>query len=570
MKKITFGTPEKHVPSHFCQCFNYVEKNVNYPIELISFKLTSAGCHLELPVRQGEQFFGLGLQLKAFNLTGKHFVTRVNSDPVAATGDSHAPVPFFVSTLGYGVYLDTARYVDFDFGKKKASGSVSIAPENRIMTSTDELYAVKDIEDGAVVSIRIPAAKGIDVYIIEGNSITDVVSQYNMLSGGGCTAPEWALGTLYRCCSKYSQEQIEQTADYFIDKKIPCSILGLEPGWQTHSYSCSFKWNTELYPDPEAMVNKLTDKGFHINLWEHAFTHPSSDIYGELKDSGKYGDYEVWGGLVPDFTFDATKDIFVNHHKNKVLFGKIDGFKLDECDGSDYTRGWSFPLASEFPSGLDGELYHSLFGTLYMQTMLKALDGKETLSEVRNAGALAAPYPFVLYSDLYDHKDFIRGLTTAGFSGLLWTPELRHANSKEDLLRRMQSTVFSPQCLINGWYCDKLPWLDYDCEDEVRELLCERVRLIPKLIAAYERYHNEGVPPVRALVSDYSNDPETYKIDDQYMFCDDMLVAPMVCGESTRKFYLPEGTWRDYYSNTVYSNGWHQITTDKIPVFIKQ
>ena len=253
-----------------------------------------------------------------------------------------------------------------------------------------------------------------------------------------------------------------------------------------------------------------------------------------------------------------------------MLFGKIDGFKLDECDGSDYTRGWSFPLSTEFPSGMDGEQYHSLFGVLYMKAMMKALDGKPTLSEVRNAGALSASYPFVLYSDLYGHKDFIRGLATAGFSGLLWTPELRHAVSKEDLIRRLQSVVFSPQCLINGWYCENLPWLDHGCEKEVRELLKERVKLIPRLMGAFERYKNEGIPPVRALVSDYTDDPETYNIDDEYLFTDDMLVAPMVAGEKIRRVYLPSGSWKGYFDGKEYGSGWFDIETDNIPVFVKE
>jgi alpha-D-xyloside xylohydrolase len=89
-------------------------------------------------------------------------------------------------------------------------------------------------------------------------------------------------------------------------------------------------------------------------------------------------------------------------------------------------------------------------------------------------------------------------------------------------------------------------------------------------MAAFEQYHKTGTPPVRALVSDYTNDPETYRIDDEYLFCDDMLVAPMVCGEQTRKVYLPAGTWRDYYSDTVYEQGWIEVTTEQIPVFVKQ
>ena len=62
--------------------------------------------------------------------------------------------------------------------------------------------------------------------------------------------------------------------------------------------------------------------------------------------------------------------------------------------------------------------------------MLDALGEQKTLSEIRQMGALAAPYPFVLYSDLYDHRDFIRGQVNAGFSGLLWTPEFRQAETK--------------------------------------------------------------------------------------------------------------------------------------------
>ena len=360
-----------------------------------------------------------------------------------------------------------------------------------------------------------------------------------------------------------------QTARYLKEHDMPVGILGLEPGWQTKAYSCSFVWNDKLYPAPQSMVKELTDMGYHINLWEHCFTHPTSPIYDKI--AGKHGDFEVWGGVVPDLSLPEVRTTFANHHKENVMFDTIDGFKLDECDGSDFiSSSWSFPLCSEFPGGMDGQQYHSMLGTLYMKTMLEALDGKPTLSSVRSAGALCAPYPFVLYSDLYDHKDFIRGLATAGFSGILWTPELRDAKSREELIRRMQTIVFSPQCLINGWFCEKLPWLDHDCEDEIRALMQERIKLIPTLMDAFKRYHETGIPPVRALVSDYTSDPETYRIDDEYLFCDDMLVAPMVCGEHTRKVYLPEGVWKDYYSDTLYEQGWIEVETDKIPVFVKQ
>lgn len=216
------------------------------------------------------------------------------------------------------------------------------------------------------------------------------------------------------------------------DKEIPCDILGLEPGWQTHTYSCSYVWS-DRFSSPEEMIATLRGRGFHVNLWEHAFTPPTSPIHDAL--SPYSGEYEVWGGVVPDFATKEARDIFAAYHRKTLVERGVDGFKLDECDSSDNTGGWSFPLTSRFPSDMDGEQYHSLFGTLYCQTIMDAL---------------AASYLFVLYSDLYDHRDFVRGIAQSAFSGILWTPELRHANSREELLRRLQATVFSVQCLINA------------------------------------------------------------------------------------------------------------------------
>ena len=388
-----------------------------------------------------------------------------------------------------------------------------------------------------------------------------------MFSGGGCDVPEWGLGVMYRCYARYTGDEVIAMAKYFREKEIPCDIMGLEPGWQSSSYSCSYVWDPERYPNHEEVVQYLRDHDFHINLWEHAFVNSTSPIYEKLHDYS--GDYEVWQGLIPDFATEEAQQIFADYHRQYLVENGIDGFKLDECDNSDFVHDWSFPNCTEFPSGMDGEQYHSMFGTLYMQTIMRALGDRQTLSEVRNAGALAASYPFVLYSDLYDHKDFIRGMVNAGFSGLLWTAEVRRANSREDFLRRLQTNVFSVQCLINAWYCEKAPWLEFDCEDEVRELLQIRKALVPMLKKAFEAYKESGKPPIRALVMDYTQDAQTYGVDDEYLFCDSLLVAPMTAEERSRRVYVPEGDWRDYWTKEPVENGWIEVETSKIPVFEK-
>lgn len=566
MKKLRFGTPEKFVPTAFCKNLSVDETNITYDTSKIIYKETARGCLVEILLDGDEEVFGFGLQLKGFNHKGHRLKLAVNSDPTSYTGDSHAPVPFYVTNKGVGIYFDTARYGEVYCGFAKLQKR---DPEstNKMITDTERLYS-KTSEDGtSVLSFEIPGAKGIDVYIFQGENILDVVSQYNRFSGGGCSVPDWGLGVMYRAYTKYTGEEIKKLADYFIENDIPCDIIGLEPGWQTASYSCSYVWDKERYPDTDDVIAYLKEKNIHINLWEHAFVCSASPLYEKLFNYS--GNYEVWKGLVPDFSIEEAKNAFALYHKENFVDKGIDGFKLDECDSGDFLSCWSFPNCAQFPSGMDGEQYHSMFGVLYMQTLLEAFGTTPTLSQVRSAGALCAPYPFVLYSDLYDQKDFIRGVVNAGFSGLLWSPEVRDAKSKKEFLRRLQVNVFSAQCLINGWYLETLPWEELGIKEEVKELLKLRKALFPLLRKAFDDYKETGKPPIRALVADYTHDNETYSIDDEYIFCDKLIVAPLTSESDTRKVYLPEGNWIDYWTKEKVNSGWFEVETENIPVYEK-
>ncbi|HIS69612.1 MAG TPA: glycoside hydrolase [Candidatus Gallacutalibacter stercoravium] len=565
--KKTFGQPEPFVPTRYKRPSRIpVEDGVAFPAGEISFRTSSRGCQLEFALDSDEEIFGFGLQLKGFRHKGHKKHLRSNADPIADSGDSHAPVPFFVSTKGYGVYIDTARYATVYCGYHKNAGRKT-AGSSQVKTSTQELYAVRESDERSTLIIDIPTARGVDLYWFTGGSITDVVSAYNQFSGGGCLPPLWGMGVLYRCFTRFNSQQALNAARYIRKSQVPCSVFGLEPGWQTHSYSCSYVWDKDRFGDHEQMLQELRDMHYEVNLWEHAFVHPSSPLHSQLAD--KSGDYEVWQGLVPDFSLPQARKAFADYHREELIEKGISGFKLDECDGSDYTGGWTFPDCSVFPSGLDGEQMHTLFGVLYQQCLLDAFGDRRTLSYVRNSGACASPYPFALYSDLYDHKDFIRGVCNAGFSGLLWVPEIRTTKTKEDFIRRLQTVVFSPQALIDAWFSEEVPWIPNDAEEEVRELCKLRMSLVPYIYQAFYHYYQTGVAPIRALVSDYTDDKETYGIDDAYLFGPSMLVAPMVEGEHSRKVYLPGGEWYDFWTGERFAAGWHEITTEQIPVFVK-
>jgi alpha-D-xyloside xylohydrolase len=390
----------------------------------------------------------------------------------------------------------------------------------------------------------------------------------------------------YRCEKDFTQEEVLKLADEFRQRKMPCDVIGLEPGWQTNAYSCSFVWSKK-FPDPKAMIGKLEQSHYKLNLWEHAFTHPSSPIHKALMPHS--GDYEVWGGIVPDFLDPAGRKIFADFQEKEHVSIGVSGYKLDECDNSDFTGNWSFPELAKFPSGADGEQMHTLFGLRYQDAIQGIFDRRKqrTYGLVRSAHALAAPYPYVLYSDLYEHAEFIKAVAKMGLSGLLWTPELRNAQDMEDLIRRLQAVALSPMALINAWYIKNPPWkqverrknnageLDPNWEDlekRCRAVMEMRMRFVPYLHAAFVQYHKTGLPPFRPLVMDWPADAGTWAVDSQYMMGEGVMVAPVVAGERERSVYLPEGEWFEYQSEKRFSGKQRirvAVPLEQIPIFVK-
>jgi alpha-D-xyloside xylohydrolase len=536
-----------------------------------------------------EAVYGFGLQFLSFMQRGTKKTLRTNADPKSDTGDTHAPVPFYVTTNGYGVLVDTAQYPTFycgnlaQKGKKKPSRAEN---GTAVLDGLSAAYRSAGMLKTSEVVVEIPRAKGVDVYVFAGPTMRNAVQRYNLFSGGGALPTRWGLGVCYRTKTEYTQQEVLNLAAEFRAHGIPCDIIGLEPGWQSHAYPCTFVWS-KAFPDPESMLEQLTNDHFRLNLWEHAFVHPDSPIHAPLIPYS--GDYTVWQGLVPDFLNPKANQIFADFHEKEHVALGVSGYKMDECDNSDFTGGWSFPEVSRFPSGVDGEQMHSLFPMRYLDCLQGIFERRKqrTYGLVRSAHALAAPYPYVLYSDLYDHRQYVRALVNSGFSGLLWSPEVRDAGSVEELVRRLQTTIFSAMALINAWYIRNPPWkqvkmeennkgqLDPDwerTEATCREVLELRMRFIPYLQAAFVRYHREGIPPFRALVMDFPTDLKTWEVDDQFLVGSDLMVAPVFAGDEKRTVYLPEGVWFDFWTEKRYTGKQSisiEVPLDQIPIFVK-
>ena len=598
--KLSMGKADKFSPYQFCSEKPKVEEmrqlsNTPLPFSLkdVVVRKNSRGIQVRIPLADDEQLYGFGMQIGTFQQRGMRRRPIVNDHPVADIGFTHAPQPFYVSTAGYGVLVNTSRYVTFLCGTNQEltqqNKSSNSKEQDKLKFSTEELYANQALRKLSMW-IDIPTAAGVEVFFFQGNSLRESVQRYNLFSGGGAMPALWGLGIKYRVKGDFNQEGVLKMANYFRQHDIPCDVLGLEPGWHSNSYSCSYVWS-DKFPKPQQMIDELKQKNFRLNLWEHAYVNPAAPFYKDLEK--KSGSFLVWRGLVPDFVDPKAAAIFAGYHKNNLIDKGIASFKLDECDNSNIIEGkatWGFPDMTQFPSGIDGEQMHQLFGSLYANTLADVYkkENKRTYFDYRSSNVFTSSLPAVLYSDIYGHDDYISMISTASFGGLLWSPELRDSKNETDFIRRLQTMLLAPQSVVDAWFLKNAPWFQLNRElnnkdvkhehaDElealVRNLFRDRMSLVPYLYAAFADYHYKGIPPFRPLVMDYPADKNVRAIANQYMVGSCMMAAPTTMDSSSRTVYFPEGNWFDFYTRKQYAGGRSYLlsmATDKLPLFVKE
>ncbi|GAB3696068.1 glycoside hydrolase family 31 protein [Spirosoma flavus] len=540
--------------------------------------------HLRFPLKKGEQLYGLGLNFKAVQQRGTIKTLHVDHYNGKDNGRTHAPVPFYVSTLGYGVLINSARYVTLYAGTGVRTDSPEMPPEKDRNTQRD--WSAQPYSDA--VEVVVPAS-GTEVYVFAGATPMEVVQRYNLYCGGGTLPPKWGLGFTHRTPTLFSDEKVLQETAEFEAKGYPLSFVGLEPGWQSHSYPNSFVWDSTRFPHPQQFLDKLLQKNIRANLWINPYVSSHSPIFNNVLPYT--GSHTVWVGRVPDFTMAQARDLYKDLFSKQHLSAGISGYKVDEVDGYD---NWLWPDVATFPSGIPSEQMRQIYGLQFQ----KMTDGwfrqrnQRTYGLVRGSNAGASAMPYVIYNDYYDHRDFITALCSSSFIGVLWTPEARSSKTSEEWLRRMQTVCFSPMAMLNAWADGTKPWTFPDVAQEVKDVMLLRMQLLPYLYTTFAQYHFEGKPPIRAMqlvdgvtfdnqamTATLNSTDNPYAIaarkdlNDQFMVGDYLLVAPLFAGEKTRKVLLPPGKWYDFYTGKFAGEATIvEITPglSKIPLFVKE
>jgi len=550
---------------------------------------------VHVPTEADEKIFGYGLQFDKTMHSGRILELKVDHFKKGG-GATHAPVPFFISSKGYGLFFNTAKYIKIrnQVGNRKDSRNNPKEVDRNPPPDEKQSGPWRAQPAGDSIEAHM-TAKGLELIGFSGTDLQDIVARYNLYSGGGAMPPFWGLGFWHRTPSKYGDDQTVEEIAGFKKHNIPLDVIGLEPGWQSKSYPCTFEWQKKRFPDPAGFTKQLLDDGIRLNLWVNPYISKHARIYKEMYPLS--GSHMVWLGIVPDYRLPEAREILLDQHKKDHFDIGISGYKIDEVDGYDE---WLWPDHATFPSGTSAESMRQTYG---MQ-MAYMIDGElfkknnqRTYSLIRANNGMGANFPFVIYSDSYGHDQYITGLSSASLCGVLWCPEIRSAKNEREWINRMHTTCFSPLAQLNAWASGTKPWSYENATDPIRRTIQLRMQLLPYLYTAFANYHFKGIPPVRSMILERGHastgsvdqkikldgeknpygDGDGQKIVEDnslFMFGPDILVAPFINSAAERKVKLPKGSWYDFHTGKLAGNGQEITVTakqtgDLPPLFVK-
>ena len=539
---------------------------------------------VSVPLAPDERLYGFGLQYHALEHRGRLFELRVDHYKGRDDGRTHAPIPFYVSSRGYGMLVNAAARIVVYAGRTHRKEH---HPEIRSRRDPDW----QAVAPSSVMELAL-REEGVELVLFAGPTPLDVVRRFNLYCGGGCLPPKWGLGFWHRTPLDYTATQAEAEADAFLERGYPLDVIGLEPGWHSSSYPTTFEWHAQAFPDPGSFVARLDSRGIRVNLWGNCFIHPECEL-GRVLEPLSASHTGSWGGYCPDLSLEEVRQAIISQHLTQHVGLGVSGYKLDECDDDN----WLFPDYADFPSGTSGETLHQVYGTLLQRTTVDLFRraGRRTYGLVRATNAGTVSFPYVIYNDCYDHREYITGLCSGSLCGVLFTPEARDARTSEEWLRRIQATCFSPLAQLNAWASGTRPWDFPEVEQEVQRVMILRTRLVPYLYTAFADYRRDGTPPFRAMqlcaqpCADGTTSRKTrgappaatdnpyslidrQDVSDQYMMGPNLLVAPFFAGEPSRTVVLPPGRWYDFFTGAF--AGEQEVielssTRPEIPLFVR-
>ena len=496
----------------------------------------------------GEKIFGCGESFTGLDKRGQKLTLWTDDANGIENQGAYKPVPFFMSSRGYGMFLHTTTPITLDFGHD--FGGV-----NSMMVGDDEL----------------------DLFIFLGTP-KEILDEYTRLTGKSPMPPLWSFGLWMSRCTYNAETQVREIAGKLRQNKIPCDVLHLDTGWFETDWQCDYEFSTTRFADPRKMLADLKTDGFRVSCWQLPYFVPKNKLFSELVDNHLVV-RDAKGNLPYE---DAVLD-FSNPKTVEWYQAKLAGLLNLGVSAIKVDFGEAAPDKGLYASGRTGFYEHNLYPLRYNQAVAditKQVTG-DNIIWARSAWAGSQRYPLHWGGDA-ESTDAgmaaeLRGGLSFGLSGFsFWSHDVGGFtatsvdNMNQDLFARwLAFGMLSSHSRCHG-IAPKEPWLyGQEFMDKFRTIDELKYRLMPYVYAQAKESSAHGLPMVRALFVEFPGDPGAWNVDDEYLYGSSLLVAPLLHEkETSRAVYLPPGTWIDYQSGQVYAGGWQSIAAGNIPAIL--
>ena len=507
-------------------------------------------------LQPGEHFFGFGERMDFVDQLGKKLTLDVGRGTAAnheqgaynMLESNYSPVPFFMSTRGYGIFLHNANPSTWDMANSSPNRYSFLATGGEL-----------------------------DYYFIYGPSFKNILRNYTSLTGTSPLLPRVAMGLQVGTYSGGTWGHENITSQYYVvalarkfrELGIPVDILHLDSTWRIFGKingkgGTSFEWRQPGFPNPKAMFDSLYALNYQMVGLHIRPRIDNGDINNYLDrakalgltypENGKPGDF-------PNFFDQKAVDWWWSNCLEPLADMGCMFVKTDE--GSAFGRVGNELVDKIGPQGKEIARLHNLFPIAYAKAPFLKFQEKNQmrgLEHTREGFAGIQRYPFIFAGDWPSLWQYFKPVIRAGLNiGLSGVPAWGHCMGgfeqvadPELYVRWCQFGMFSPIAHLFGMEHPnyKEPW-SYGAEAQRIFTKYDklRYRLIPYLYSVYYQSYLSGSPVIQAMVFNYPQDVNTYNIDDQYFFGDLMMVCPVTTkGAKSRTVYLPEGQWIDYWT----------------------
>lgn len=491
-----------------------------------------------------EKIFGCGESFTKLDKRGQKVNLYVTDPQGPETEQMYKPVPFFMSSRGYGMFMHTSAPVTCDFGNTYVGA-------NKLFMGDETL----------------------DLFVFVGQP-KDVLNEYTNITGKAPLPPLWSFGTWMSRITYFEQKEGYEVAQKLRENKIPSDVIHFDTGWFETDWQCDYKFAPSRFSDPQKMIDDLKKMGFHISLWQLTYFTPKNKYFDEIIDKNLNVKNANAGMPYEDAVLDFSNPETVKWYQDKLaglLKMGVGAIKVD--------FGEAAPLNGFYASGRGGWYEHNLYPLRYNKAVAEIT--QQTTGDhiiwARSAWAGSQRYPLHWGGDAANTDIAmaaeLRGGLSFGLSGFpFWSHDIGGfvQSSPESLYRRWLPFGFLSSHSRAHGAPPKEPWLyNQGFVKAFRESAEMKYKLMPYVYAQAKECTETGLPMVRALFVEFPDDPGAWDVDDAYLFGSDIYVAPLMENTSGRQVYLPgKGNWIDYQTGKVYAHGWNEIQAAEIPCII--